>query len=257
MLNVDSEYKKILEERVKELETRIAKLKIKEENSKDLGTRFSSRIKGLELEVEDLKQKIIAADNRELLGNFTEERLTKKEAKFQQNLHEQQELEKEIADLKAVREKMNSSRAKRIPGKKIARLEKKLNRLKDKGAIIGYKQRKIMYPKYKHNLKRESLLFHAQGRVDNYEEKIQDNEELKRTLNKDHKLDSIKAVYYDVKGLYYQKRWDRSKEILNEMQTKKNIVTMYGSRVTSLSKKYLDKIRDLNNPVLNPQAVTR
>ena len=144
MGNADLEYKNILEERVKKLQARINELKLKEEKRGDLGSHYSTTIKGFELEIESLNQKISDYDNRAKLGATAEDSFSYFDAVHENNSNKQSEIEAEIKALKEQKEKLLTAKAKRIADNKIIRLEKKLEKLKKRGATVGKIQRRIM-----------------------------------------------------------------------------------------------------------------
>ena len=259
MSNTDLEYKKILEDRVKNNEKKIQQLSKNNKKFRVFGEHKATTIRGLEVENEALKKQIEDYEDREKLGNIAESSLEAFDHFHDKNKLTQEDYRKKIEELKVTRSKLETLRAKRIVDKRIELYEKRIERLKKRNVHIGNTQRRMIYPKYRYELKKQNLLAHASGRVAEYEAKVNDNQELINMLDpSSRKLDSVRGVIYDMKGIFYKKRLERSNEILDEIQNRNLLVTMYGARVTSLGKRYLDKVRN-NNPVVTntPNAQTR
>ena len=241
--SADEQYIEILNSRVKELQEKISKIQSKSKHGIDPFNNNAIKIKGYEIEIKELETEIKNKTPRAKLSDGVEDILYDLDDKYNEKDKKQNEIEQQIADLKDMRDKLKTVRARKKVDRKIEKLEAKVTVLKKKKVSYGKRQRAIMYPKYKKDMIKKSLLARAKGRVENYNDLIQDNAELKNMLRDDSIIDAVKGVIYDIKGAYYQKKLARADEILQEMQSKNSIITMAGARVTSLSKRYADIIR--------------
>lgn len=255
MSNADNEYKKILEDQMKKIQERINVLKSKEEKL-DLFSHNSTTIKGLELEYENLKERVENYTARDSLSDFVEGKLSTLDKIYDKRNDKQEGYKEQIEELQSIKNNLETARARKKVDKKIANIEKKIKRLQKSKGFYGGIQRTIMYPKYRLDIKKANLLSHAYGRVENYEQKLRDNDAIKEMFDPNKLTDTIKERFYDLKGAYYRKRLERSEAILNEMMDKKNIVTMYGSRVTSIGKNRLNNIRNSNQNNMNVSVAT-
>lgn len=241
------EYQKLLEARISKVRSKLNALRQKED--RDITGHVAEAVKGFEIELERLTEEVANLSRPQVnsLGEFGLEYLDEKRSV---NSEKQDYYKEQIKELKELKDSLEKARNKRKINRRIERYEKKIARLKKANVFYSNVQRTIMYPKYKLEAKKRSLLARAEGRVKAYENKQQDNENIKNNLDtifKDSPFNGIRQKYYDLKGIYYQKKIARSNDILTEMQNKNNIVTMSGARITSLSKSYLNKIRQSND----------
>lgn len=253
---VDDQYIEILRDRITELRSKISKLTNRVNNGIDPFNNSAIKIKGYELEIQELEDEINNGTHRQPLFDGIEVALDALDDRYYNLSDKQDEVQAELDNLRNMRNNLKTVRARRRVDKKIEKLEAKIAKLKNKKVACEKRQKSIMYPKYRKDMIKNSLLARARGRVETYNDLISDNNELKNMLSGNGIFDSIKGAIYDIKGLYYQKRLERSEEVLREMQSKNAIVTMAGARVTSLGKKYADKIRQGLQQIGQPQPVS-
>ena len=233
----DLEYKKILEERIQKINEKIKSLE-----SKD-SVRAFNELEGLKVELEALKQMANHPENRTELGFRAERKLSNLDKKREIKDRKRAGYQEQIDILKAKKSELVTNRAKKIIDKRIAHFQKKVDALKKADVSCGKKQRKILRPRYMFELRSQHLLSLAEGKVNAYETRIHENEELISILGGGFR-DSVRERIYDIKGHYYQKRKDRAEEILSEMRTRRPVVNMIGARITSLSKHHLRRLID-------------
>lgn len=241
MGNANLEYKAILEDRQKKIQRKIKELKRKEKGI--FGSRNSITIKGLEKEAEEIKKLIENYEDRVILSDTAESGLAGLNNMRSKRETKKSEYQDKINELKEIRAKLETAKSRRDVDKKIDRYNKKMKALQKSDVRFGKVQRTLMYPKTKYELKKINMMARAEGRVDYYENRIKDNEELK-AMFKDNLIDTLKERVYDLKGLYYRKCLARSKAILADMQDKDSIVSYVGARVTSIGKGRLYELRE-------------
>lgn len=239
----DDQYIEILRDRITELRGKISKLTNKVNNGIDPFNNAAIKIRGYELEIQELEEEINNRTPRQTLFDGIEVALDALDDRYYDLSDKQDAVQAELDNLRNMRDNLQTVRARRKVDKRIEKLEAKIAKLKNKKVACEKRQKSIMYPKYRKDMIKRGLLARARGRVETYNNLISDNNELKNMLSGNGIFDPIKSVVYDIKGLYYQKRLERSEEVLREMQSKNAIVTMAGARVTSLGKKYADRIR--------------
>ena len=242
--NVDKAYMGIFSDREKKINEKIAKLKQRELH--DITGHTTTLIMGYQIELKELAKQKQDYLNRETLDPETEERLSALESKHDDIAARQAELRAKISELQALRSQLVGARGKRKIDKKVEKFQKEINRLNIKDVKLIKQQKSIMYPKYKADLKRQSLLSTAAGRVQNYEEKQAVNDELMSMLDENSIIDNIKKSIYEIKGAHYCKKIERSRAILEEMQKSSSIIRMRGARLRVMSNSYADRIRENN-----------
>ena len=242
--NSDMEYKKMIDERIAKLSAKIRELKVKE--ARDFTGHNLNLIKGYEVELGKLQQISNAIGNRIELNSVAEAGLSILDSKREKNQETQDFYREQIKQLRAMREDLVTARSKRKIDKKVFNLNKKIQKLQRTDCFCGKIQRSIMCPKFLYESKKSTILSKAEGKVHAYEDRIHDNDIMNAELSamsKDNLITDIRERIYDIRGTYYQKRLDRSREIFEDMQKKDSIVAMRGARITSLPKKYVDKIK--------------
>jgi hypothetical protein len=137
---------------------------------------------------------------------------------------------------------------------KIRRLTDKIEALKAKNVRIQKVQRSLLYPKFLYLQRKQRKIDKAEGRVLFNEERINDNEVLKSTVDKDSFLGSFKSMIYDIKGVFYKKRYERAQEILRKMNNKYAPVKAKSARTIKLKKGTKYKLRALPTPAPTPAA---
>ena len=241
MKNSDRIYLELLEERRKEIESNLEKIRnIKNDDS----ISRTSQINGYEIELKEIEEAINNYTERKALSEITEESLERIDRKYQKLSNKKESYLREIEELRELKEKLLSIKAKRRVERKVEKLERLIKSSESKQITCSNRQRKKMLPKYKKEFLKNSLLARQKGRIKTYEDMLSDNEELKNMLNRDKLLDNIKERIYDFKGHHYMKKIGREKEILEEMQSTNSIIRMSGARVRILNRKYIEKIRD-------------
>lgn len=240
----DLEYIALLQERIQRIQREISALKGKE--SRDITGHVYNQIKGHELELQFLERMVHAMSPRPELGIIGEGTVSTIDSLRDYNHEKQNQYQQQIEELKALRNDILTARVQRRLDRRIEKMNKKIAKLQNRDIFVGNIQRSIMYPKYLYESRKQSLLLHAEGRVLAYQDRIQDNEAVRSNLDTMYSNPIIRGIHEfacDIKGVYYQNRLGRANEILDEMQNTNSIVAMRGARVTSLSKRYLDQIR--------------
>ena len=243
MRSSEEQYKKILEDRISELKRKIAKLNSKQGRGIETMNSAATKINGYKIEIQELEEELANTDRRRQLSERVETELARLDRKYRSNERRTSSYEDEIDRLKEMRENLTTIRARRKVDKRISQLNDKISKLKNTNVKCAKKQRRMMIPRYKKDFIKNGMISRAEGRVENYENLVRDNEALKGMLDDNKIIDNIKGIFYDIKGRYYQKKLERSQEILTEMQRKDKIITMAGARITSFGKKRIERIR--------------
>ncbi len=226
MKSSDSEYRKIITERLEEIKKELERLKIRNNGS----NKTDKRILGLKLEEKALKAQLNPA-TREAMDWFKEHQLSRIDARYDKFDEKQRELEHRKKELTTLRNSLSTSAEKRSANSKIRKIEAKINVMKNRKVLCGTAQRMIMYPKYRRDLKRQRIVKQAEGQVEYGEKRIADNEKWIASVG----ADSVKGMGYRIKGVFYRKNVERSKKILEELKKEqsegRSLITMYlGSR---------------------------
>lgn len=247
-LNSELAYQGLFEDRKKEIlgldGKRLETLKNK--TKFDLTGRRTRKIMGYEIELKSLEEMEKNFANRENLEPELEEKISKLDAEHDQIVETTKNYKEQIERLREMRNQLVSAREQKRVDKEIKRLERGIISLRVKDISLVDKQKAIMYPKYKKEIKKQSLLSQAAGNVAFYEEKQAVNDELLKMVDGDSLFDGLKQTIYEIRGEHYRKRIERSQAILTEMQSKDSIIAMRGARFTSLTKKEADTLRENN-----------
>ena len=254
MKNSDKVYLELLEERKKEIISNIDRINRLNQNKKNISTNDLIQLKGYQIELQELQEAIDNYTERRSLSDITENRMERIEQKYQKAHNKSNAYKEEIEELKALKERLIAIKAKRKVDRRIEKLEVKIKDMEQKKVTCSNKQRKKMLPKYKRDFYRNSLLARQKGRIKEFEDRLSDNEELKNMFNRDNLIDNIKERIYDIKGHFYMKKIAREEEILKEMQKTSSRILMHGARITSLNKKFIEKLRERSTeaPTLGP-----
>lgn len=240
----DLEYRNLLQERVKQLQSRLVGLRGRAKH--DITGHVYNQIKGHEREIEVLQEMINSMDRRPEMSVPGEGMMSVTDSFRDNNHSKQNQYEQQIAELKELRSNLLTARAQRRLDRRIEKLNRKISKLKKHDVYAGNVQRSILYPRYLYETRKRSLLLHAEGRVLAYQDRIQDNERIHSELDAMYSNSIVRGVHEficDIKGMYYQNRLGRAQEILDEMNQTDSVIHMQGARITSLSKKYLEQIR--------------
>lgn len=232
MNSSDSEYKKIVEERIKSINEEIEKLK----NRRIAIFRdIDAEIKGLEVEREDLRKKL--NEPREKLPNENIELfLSSTDTRYKNNIKTQKTYQEQINYLNKLKSDLESKRQRAKIDRKIGRINQKIEKLKSKNIKLGKQQRIMMYPKYKRELIKNGLLRRQEGRIEYNKSMIKDNETLANSMNTEKISGLIGKIVYDRRAERYRKRAERSKALLEEMKTHNTIIGIRGSRLIYIPK---------------------
>ena len=245
MNSSDLAYKKILEERVKDIDSKIEKLRKRDESLFALHTQIENRISGLQVERERLNEEIRNFTTREELSDRTEERLSSISSRYEERNNKQQEVQSRIDELKAMKSTVQGKHANKVLDRRIQRLEDKVNKLKSKKGRLVNIQRRIMYPKYRYMLKKQRKVSLQEGKIANYQAKKNDVNALKNSLNERSIFTPIATKIYDRREAKYQRKIEKANEMINKIQNREAHAHVSGVRRINLRSRVANRLRNM------------
>ena len=248
MNSSDLAYKKILEDRMKNINESISKLRKSDEKVFAMHTQIESKIQGLQIEYNKIKKELDEYSEREKLGTTRENAISYFENKYEKKNQKQEEYQERLDELRELKKNVSGYHANKVLDRKIKNLEEKIKDMKQKKVSIVKSQRRIMYPKYKKELKKQRRISLQEGKIQNYESKLKDNEYLRQTINEKSIFAPIANIVYDIKEAKYKRKINRYNEVLNKMQNSGKTSKVLGARVTTIKNKVAEKLR-VHNPV--------
>ena len=244
MISLDLAYKEVLEERIKDINLEIEKLRKRDDSLFALHTQIANRIKGLQIEREKLTEEIKHNAVRDILSEGKESAVSKNDEMYKKNEKQQEDLKKRIDELKDAKSHVEGKHANKVLDRKIRRLENKINLLKDKNVILVKRQRKIIFPKSRKILKKQREISLQEGKIKNYVAMVNDNNVLKGTLSESG-FDSIKGYIYDRKINRYNRKIEKANEIINKIQNRESSAHVSGARRVYVKKTLADRLRKM------------
>ena len=252
MNSSDLAYKKILEDRINEINESISKLKKSDEKVFALHTQIESKINGLLIEQEKLKKELDEYSKRDELSSGRENVISYYNNKYEEKNEKQNEYQKRIDELKDLKKGVSGRYANKVIDKRIKRLEEKVDGLKKKKGKIINSQKRIMYPKYKYQLNKQKRMSYQEGKIKNYESMIKDTEALRNSLNEKSVFSPLANKIYDRKEAKYQRKIDKANEVINKIQNKKGKAHLKGARRITIKNKIANKLRNMADRLSPP-----
>ena len=250
-------YKEIIEKRIKEINRQISSLSSTNHHI-FRPDEIEVKIRGLKNELEILREELDNLDNRARLSDAAEDLLASLDEKSIEAGEEIEKLQKTIDSLKKIRDDLKTNRVKKLTTKiLINNKEKKVKKLKNAQTMIVGAQRKIMFPKYRRDLKRLNLLSKAEKRVEYYHDKIDDNETILEHLREKRESEGLtireqfEEIRFGIFNYFDKRRLRRSQEILDDMNSRESVIMMRGARPISLGKRIVKNLRDRFNNTFN------
>ena len=244
----DSEYQAIMNNRIKKIEEKIAKLK----KRPDLMGHKAEAIRGFEIEIAALREEIEHYNERTRLAPEIEETLEEMDVQHAENVTQIKDYEDEIKELKKIREQLTTRKDKREMKRLLKKLEEKKIDLKIEDKRLTDTEGHMMYPEYKDQMKVRTKAASAEGMISSNEDSLAINEEIRAMLDPENSvIDRIKDTFYDIRGDHYRKRIEKGQERLRELQSGDVPVRLNGARVTGMTREYLEGLR--NRSTLQPQ----
>lgn len=245
----DEEYKKFLEQRLEAINKELTSIKKQQEDLNNASVAITRRINGLAIE-----QQIVSEQIRNYTGRMVarpdshrEHRIENVDEKYEKTSTKQQAYDQKIQEMRNLQNTTSSKYMKNKIERKIQKLQPKLEKLKTKQAKLKGKQRKLMYPKYRRQQIKQTLLSRQQGRVMTFQERARTNAQLSAMMSDKKAFGSFQANIAAIKANHYHRRMLRSQEVLNKMQSKGSVIGMRGANITTLPKRALHTIRDLRS----------
>ena len=161
--------------------------------------------------------------------------------KYDDNLTNQNDLRQQISELESKKEILKTGMGKNLINKMIESKYKKLEKLQQKEIKLEQRQRIILMKKQNTINKRNELLSKREANIELTEAKINDNGILKNNLG-DSIKDKVANKIYDIKGKFYQKKYEYQTNILNNM--KQRNVGFKGANVMIVTKKSTNLMRN-------------
>lgn len=257
MNNSDVVYKRLLNEELYKIKKEIYSLERKNHGIRAITDKTAVEIERLKLRYNQIDEEIKAFENRQELSGIKEKTLDKLDERIDKNYNKQQQVSKNIEELKALKTQLSSTRAKRKVNKEIEHQRALLRKMKNRNVKISNIQRSLMMPKYKKEAKKQKLLNNAQAKVNIAQANYNDNIALQSMLNPDTSFkDNILNVIYDIKGNHYLKKLNYATEVLEQMQKSNSSIVMRGASAAVISKKVADKLRKKMNQEQINRVVT-
>ena len=248
----DNAYIDMMNDRAVEVSRRIFKLRQREK--RDFTGRTTAMIMGLDQELNQIRESIKNYDDRRVLDAETEKELAAIDSQHDELVEARQAYKEQIQELRELKSQLKGVRNRARINREEKKLNRRLKKLQASEVKMMKEQKSIMYPEYKVDLKRQALLSRVGGRIEYFEEKMAVNDELERMLDQEHHFgDGIRRKIYDIKGAHYQKRLAREQEVLEAMQKSDSIIEMRGARITTISNKYADRIRQNHEEQMTAQ----
>ena len=248
MHSKDQAYIQMLEDRKKAIQDNLTRLR---GITGDTSTRHSIQIKGYEIELTELQRAIDDYTSRRTLSDRVERSIERIEERYERNSERARNYQEEIRELQELKERLLTNRAKHRVDRRIERIQNRLKTMENRMKRCTNRQRRMMIPRYRRDLQRTRILSRQQGRINAYEERIRDNEELKTMLNRDRLIDNIRERIYDIRGHFYQRSLERAQGVMEEMQSTDCITRMRGARITYMRRELVDRLRRAG--VLRPE----
>lgn len=245
MNSSDLAYKKILEERVKDIDSEIEKLRKRDDSLFALHSQIENRISGLQVEREKLNEEIKNFTSREGLSDRTEDRLSAINDRYEARNDKQQEIQKRIDELKAIKSTVQGKHANKVLDRRIQRLEDKVNSLKSKKGHLVNIQRRIMYPKYRYMLKKQRKISLQEGKIANYQSMKNDVSALRSSLNEQSIFSPIANKIYERREAKYQRKIEKANEMINKIQNREAHAHYSGARRINLRNRVANRLRNM------------
>lgn len=228
----DNPFQAIVERKVAALEREKAMYVRKKEK----GSLFDAKY---DVKISEIDKELVAL--RELKSDLADEKLRSLDRSFNKNLDKLIKLEKDIDSLRQLKETVKLKFVKNSIDKRIAKREKKLQKLEAKKVKIVGKQTKKLIPviKLKLNEDRKLRRYEAKGEVfGKYAADYARMAETERHLN--GMFSGIKAAFYDFKSNRFQKKADFNSYMCEELRSRK--ITLHGAISRRMDSSTLEEI---------------
>ena len=239
-------------ERIKKVKDKIELLHKKENGL--LKNHTYSEIKGYEAELEKLAE--LAKQSRIEFNEAKEDKLERLDQRYKKNQEKIHGYEDKIKELNHLKAQLLTISKKRKVDRNVDKLSKKIEKLKQSNITCQSRQRSAMMPKVTYENIKRRLLSSQEGKVRAYSDEVEDNrkyqEEIKRIMGRDRLFADLKERYYEKVGTYYKKKMEKAKRTLEDMQEKDTIVEVFGARITSMPKRWVEKLRESEEMTREP-----
>lgn len=245
MNSSDVQSKKILEDKLKDVEKNIKTLEDRLGKAKRVCSSIEIELAGLKNEREELKEAIdIHSKRLDIFSDRKDSVISALDSLHELKEEKKGDLQVKIDELKDKQRTVSSNYAKKKIGKQINRLEDKIKKLQKSQVRYEKIQRRIMLPKYKKLLKETKKESFAKGRVDYYEQLIRDNSAIRDAIDPSSRFSAIQKNRYDRKEKKYLRKRERAEDVYQQIIDNSGcLMRMRGARITSFAKRQIDKIR--------------
>lgn len=246
MNSSDKVYVTILKDRMTKIQERKKRLEDKKKSLLSINSIIDREINGLDVEYEKLKKEVDTFTSRIALDDVSENSLSMLDDRYSANEDTIKKYNEEIKKLNDTKSNMQSSHGKKVIDRRIKHINGKIEKLKNKNVKIGKAQRMILFPHYDLMHYRENKINYAEGAVNFNQSRVDDNQRLKDSIGENAWFKSARERYYDIKGMYYMKKLDKSKAHLDKMKNKYSQIRVNGGRVMNLPRRIVNNLRGAN-----------
>lgn len=238
----ETNYVKVLNSRIKDLEAEIYQTKQSFENAKLFAGHLEDRIAGLEVQLQKEKEKLekfnVTKDPN--LNKLEEAVVDHYDEKIDNNNEKISELQEDIKGLEDLRGKLESNSEKKRIYKKIENKRKRIQELKDKNVKFSTRQRTVLVAKEKVSSLKDSILSNQEGKVNVAQQKLNDVEAVRETLGREA-VDGIVDKAYAIKGMYYKIKLGYRTTVLETMK-KANQIFIKGAKDVLIPKNITEQM---------------
>ena len=245
-LNILKDTKSEIEDEINNLEDEITELQNSVIASARKIDKLNIQVKTLRYELNNVDNEITKitarTDDSELLSK--NEKLSKKEEKYNDTLTSLEELELRKKDLIDIMNNKKSHVGRRIYQKKIDKASKKIGKLKAKKIKIEGKQRSIILSSQYLNVLRNQKVNNKFAEKNYYSDVATDMKDIRDDILANGKMFiGLRAKYYDSKAKKYRKKSDKSDEKFKKLASGK--VSLKSARVMVWTKNRINKQRNI------------
>ena len=239
-------YQQLVQEEIAKLEKLKSRYVSKKPRSGFMATYYETKEAEIDKEIEKLKQIKENYDNNPLISRLN--------STYNKGTERANDLEREIAELKNLKEQVQSKFHSRLIDRKIENRNKRINRLRSiQGRIVGA-QKTIMTPKLFVDQKRGMVNRHFEAKEEVFQNYANDYQQMAATeRNLKGMFSGIKAAFYDLQANRYQNKATFNQHICDVLANSK--VTIKGRNKRMMNKNTLHNIQQNQQQQVQVQTI--